>query len=410
MFKVRNLILLTLLMFLAVLGNSNQSSAFVMWDDSDIMTEKVNGVTYTYCYTTNGKECWIRKIKVPSSKSTLKVPKRLDGVEVTRIGYPNTEEMEYSEATQNIFHVAAGEGARFQANQKNLKKIILPDTITNILHASFAGLVNLQEINLPNELIELDGGVFWNCKKLKKVHIPKSTTILTNGTFGGCTSLEKITIAKDNTRYMVYKDCILSKDKTIYYGPSKDSDKLRVPVGVTQMKSLTAGTFKVNKLYLPKTLEKIEKSSGVIGGETQCIINKKNLTYGNAGKHIYNKKTGELVLAFVDNGVVKIPGRVKKITESSIAIGEKKIHKVIIPESVKIIESNWNTNWSFKYNREIHFLGKKPPVAASKYAVMLRAKYFAPKRSVKAYKKWLKEEVVFPEMSTLNGKRLPENK
>ena len=116
----------------------------------------------------------------------------------------------------------------FSYNSK-VKKIIMPDSITDIWQMAFSYCENLEEIELSSNLeniscfafegcsslksIELpdtvknlgycngynDGKVFYNCSSLTNVKLSKNMTSIELSTFEGCTSLETIEIPDNVT-------------------------------------------------------------------------------------------------------------------------------------------------------------------------------------------------------------------
>lgn len=82
----------------------------------------------------------------------------------------------------------------FFASCPNVRKIVLPDTITSIEAAAFAGCENLVDITLPNGLTNIGGSIFQRCGSLTNIIIPDTVTDIGAGIFDGCTGLENITI------------------------------------------------------------------------------------------------------------------------------------------------------------------------------------------------------------------------
>lgn len=58
----------------------------------------------------------------------------------------------------------------------NLKKVKLPESMTEISAWSFDGCINLSEINIPSQLEKIGVGAFRNCKKLTTLTIPQTVT------------------------------------------------------------------------------------------------------------------------------------------------------------------------------------------------------------------------------------------
>ena len=130
------------------------------------------------------------------------------------------------------------------SNNKTLKKVILPGTITEIPEKAFDGCENLEEIVIPSQLTTIRQEAFKNCKKLKKITLEKfvdrenntyedyygaitvgksafenCTSLVTienskrlttayDSAFAGCTSLKSIDISELRvTGREVFRDC-----------------------------------------------------------------------------------------------------------------------------------------------------------------------------------------------------------
>ena len=102
---------------------------------------------------------------------------------------------------------------------KNLKMIILPDTINVIGESAFSGCKGLKEIILPRSVSEIkpfvfsssgiekiiipdnvkriQGETFWNCAELKAIKLPSKLNIIEEEAFSRCSSLKSIIIPKE---------------------------------------------------------------------------------------------------------------------------------------------------------------------------------------------------------------------
>ena len=64
------------------------------------------------------------------------------------------------------------------ANNQNLKRVIIPDTVLEIWAGAFENCMNLEYVKLPENLTRLSGRIFKNCIGLKSVTIPSSVTYM----------------------------------------------------------------------------------------------------------------------------------------------------------------------------------------------------------------------------------------
>ena len=103
-------------------------------------------------------------------KSSINVPNQIGDFEVLKVG-------------DNVFQ-----------NQTNLKQIILPNSVTEIGNASFAGCSGLTSFN-TNKVIDIGTGAFSGCTKISNLTIPKDAT-LGQSAFEGCTALTELSTNK----------------------------------------------------------------------------------------------------------------------------------------------------------------------------------------------------------------------
>lgn len=59
---------------------------------------------------------------------------------------------------------------------KNLKEIVLPDSVTEISVCAFEDCYTLEKLDLPESLTKIDPTAFWGCDALKTIYVPASVT------------------------------------------------------------------------------------------------------------------------------------------------------------------------------------------------------------------------------------------
>ena len=79
-------------------------------------------------------------------------------------------------------------------NCKSLTEIVLPDSLTYIGDCAFGDCVKLREVVLPDSVTTMHKTVFMNCTSLTKVVWPKGITSIEASTFDGCTSLTEVVL------------------------------------------------------------------------------------------------------------------------------------------------------------------------------------------------------------------------
>lgn len=95
------------------------------------------------------------------------------------------------------------------SNMRFLKKVQLPDTITEIRGQAFKNNFALSEVNIPKNLEYLGGGAFYNCRSITHIELPDTVTYLGGEAFYNASSLESIVLSKNITeiRGNTFEEC-----------------------------------------------------------------------------------------------------------------------------------------------------------------------------------------------------------
>lgn len=72
---------------------------------------------------------------------------------------------------------------------QNVKKVVLPDSVTEIDYDAFYDFLSLKDISLPNSIINICGYAFADCINLESVIIPDSVTSIAVDAFENCNNL-----------------------------------------------------------------------------------------------------------------------------------------------------------------------------------------------------------------------------
>ncbi len=91
----------------------------------------------------------------------IKVPSKLDGIKVTRIG-----DWVFCDSSDN--------------ENTSVKSIVIPEGITHLGSTNFCGYINAESISIPKSVTSIDGGTFQNTKWLEELH-KKSKYVVING-------------------------------------------------------------------------------------------------------------------------------------------------------------------------------------------------------------------------------------
>ena len=84
-------------------------------------------------------------------------------------------------------------------NNRILKSIELPNSVTSIGNSAFSGCSGLTSVTIPDSVTSIETGAFQGCSGLTSITIPNSVTTIGNYAFGGCSSLTSVTIGNSVT-------------------------------------------------------------------------------------------------------------------------------------------------------------------------------------------------------------------
>lgn len=86
------------------------------------------------------------------------------------------------------------------ANQKELKTVVLPETLLELKARAFSGCIGLTNVVLPQRLERIGRAAFSKCEALSRIDIQESVRHVDAVSFGWCTNLEEVTIASTQTK------------------------------------------------------------------------------------------------------------------------------------------------------------------------------------------------------------------
>jgi hypothetical protein len=101
-----------------------------------------------------------------------------------------------------------------------VKKVILPDTITEISSYAFKDCINLQEVTMSDQLKAILEGAFVGCYSLKRITLPATLEVLESTIFSGCSSLSDVIIPEQITLLFnhTFRDCSSLRTLTLPKG------------------------------------------------------------------------------------------------------------------------------------------------------------------------------------------------
>ena len=134
---------------------------------SNSSEESSNASSGDFTYSENG-DGNITLTKYNGKETSLELPSVIDGKTVAAVG-------------ESCF-----------AGNTSVKKIVLPDGITEIGDYTFECCANLEEVTLPDSLKTIGEGTFSACTKLNAIELPENTEVIKKGAFLYCQSLKNI--------------------------------------------------------------------------------------------------------------------------------------------------------------------------------------------------------------------------
>lgn len=151
----------------------------------------------------------------------------------------------------------------------SLPQITLPSNVKKIGLGAFQHCKKLEHITLPLALEEIGKQAFSNCESLKDLYIPQSVKKIGLWALEGCKALEKITVDERNTAFCSIDGVLYSGDKTVLirYPVGRRETAFTVPEGVTEIadSAFLAAPY-LETVHLPSTLT-------VIGDAAFCGCN-----------------------------------------------------------------------------------------------------------------------------------------
>lgn len=127
-----------------------------------------------------------------------------------------------------------------------LKKVILPEGITNIGEAAFQRCINLTSINIPQAVTSIGSFAFYHCENLTDIIIPGNVTTIADCTFASCHRLTNVTLPEN----------LKSIGIDAFSGSALT--EITIPSGVTTIEQGAFGTnYSLTNITLPENLESI---------------------------------------------------------------------------------------------------------------------------------------------------------
>lgn len=243
----------------------------------------------------------------------------------------------------------------FQKSKK-LEKIVIPDSVRILGENVFYECKGLKEVVIGRGITEITGddayrfeGMFGNCSSLKSVTIPDTITVIGTAAFSGCSSLESVTIPDSvhTISSAAFQNCTSLKEIKLGNG-------VKI-IGSDHSYYYDLGTFwgckALEKITLPVSLETIYPNAFESCNSLENVYYEGNIEdwckidFCNMRANPISNATN---LYFNGNLVsdIVIPDYITSIPENLFA-GYKGLKSVTIPDSVISIEQGAFMNCTF---------------------------------------------------------------
>lgn len=298
---------------------------------------KVSGLTYTYKIDKNDT-AYVIKISWPLRRkkvTTVKIPKKLGGKVVTCIGNKDYE----GGSCFNVFGVYEADDLLMYPNiiykaTKNIKKIVIPDTVNCILGEAINNLPKGITINIPRDLEDGYKEYIW-------------------------TKWKKVTCSRKCKNFSVKNDLLLSANGKKCFQYMGNDKKINIPYGVEVICEDAFEYAKYKQISIPSTVKKIQEFAFGRNKNAKVIFSSANKYFTQKNGCIYRNKDKSLAIMMTKTGKVKIPKGVKKIPDGIGCFG--KFKEIKFPKSLKVIYGDWKYYLSSSKKLKCIFTSKNPP-------------------------------------------------
>ena len=131
----------------------------------------------------------IKITKYLGDESYVKIPRTINGYEVSKIG-SDSFSGDWNEETQQY--------------ESKIQEVIIPNGVTDIESSAFFICSNLKKITIPSSVVTIGSCAFYGCRELNNVIIPNGVQTIGNFAFDSCSNLSDITISSTVSNIGVY--------------------------------------------------------------------------------------------------------------------------------------------------------------------------------------------------------------
>ena len=153
------------------------------------------------------------------------------------------------------------EGAYFSDWSVYIKKIVIPEGVTNISEYAFNDCINLRTVSIANSVTSIEDAAFQGCG-LRNVEIPAGVLTLGFAVFNACNNLQSILVNKSNPAYRDIDGVLFTKDgKTLVQFPCARDGSYTIPQGVEVIDSMSFCWSSISDVTIPNSVWQINWSA-----------------------------------------------------------------------------------------------------------------------------------------------------
>ena len=240
--------------------------------------------------------------------------------------------LKFSEDTKII------EKSAFEGN-KEIKKIILPENLEKIETRAFSNCDNLKEIEFNKNLFSIGTEAFLNCKKIESIKLTNKIKVLHESCFENCTSLKDVEITSRGQvmiNHNVFKNTKIENLKLRKFDYFTDS------FGTNMLATLKSIYLDMPSYGIDYDLFFADLPSAAKESKIENITIYDRKLRKEYKDFIFDDDDRTFLTAYPHkkkDSIVIIPEGTTKI-DSSTFMGNPYIRRIIIPESVKVLNVN----------------------------------------------------------------------